>query len=544
MLIKMLKQIGFGVRLTFLPFSICLIVSCGGTVDPDSNNSSSGALPAALNLEKSDCDDPGLPFEPGKIQRLTPSEYQNSVQDLLGVKYDAKKLFPVDKEAHSFRHSIYVTDAHSEEYQNAAEAIAEAAVKKVNAVLGCDLIKNGGGPNTVDEACVKGFIDSFVNRAFRKQASSELLNDLYDLFVEEKELSSPKEGVQAIIEVVLQSPYFLYRNYSSGLQNNLDLNVLASRLSYLLLGTTPDAQLLELAENGELAKPAVLRSQVDRILATDASRRHIAEQFFARWLEVDHISSDRDDLSEETRSATVEAAIQYIVDHAWQEGGVETLLTAKTLTVNSGMAELNLSAANGTTDDENRVGILSQPAWLINHASSAETAPINRGIFIREGLLCQGVPTLPEGEVMFPEPEVGVSMRQRLEAHREDPGCAVCHRVFDPMGLAFENFDNKGHFRLEEWVGQPIDASGEIGGLTGGPYSFVDARELMDLIVDSPELRQCVARKWFKYAYRQVAKDTQMSCREKELAEALALPNGFATFISAVASYTSFLHEK
>jgi hypothetical protein len=118
-------------------------------------------------------------------------------------------------------------------------------------------------------------------------------------------------------------------------------------------------------------------------------------------------------------------------------------------------------------------------------------------VFVREQLLCQPLPPPPPNIPMPPQPEAGVSTRERFTQHSQDPACGGCHQLIDPIGFAFENWDGVGNYRTHE-DGVPIDASGALVN-TDNDGPFVGVGELADRLAQSEQTRTCVARQWFRY---------------------------------------------
>ena len=150
-----------------------------------------------------------------------------------------------------------------------------------------------------------------------------------------------------------------------------------------------------------------------------------------------------------------------------------------------------------------RAGILTQGAFLAGQNGSSLTSPTQRGFFVRSRLLCSSLPPPPPG-VPFTPPDPsppGLSSRQRIETATADSMCAACHRLFDPLGFAFENFDTFGRWRTTDGS-LPVDASGEIVAAqdpgTNGPFN--GAVELMQRLATSGDVRACVAAQWFRWS--------------------------------------------
>jgi uncharacterized protein DUF1588/uncharacterized protein DUF1585 len=166
--------------------------------------------------------------------------------------------------------------------------------------------------------------------------------------------------------------------------------------------------------------------------------------------------------------------------------------------------------------DSHRLGLLGQASFLTANAGPVETSPTARGIFVREQFLCQHVPNPPPGvntEVPEPTIERPLARRQRMQAHVENPTCATCHRLMDPIGFGLENYDAIGRWRdreliefeisrrntAEKKVELPIDATGEIAGIANG--AFAEPKQIGRLLADSRVCQECIVKQAFRYAF-------------------------------------------
>jgi len=190
----------------------------------------------------------------------------------------------------------------------------------------------------------------------------------------------------------------------------------------------------------------------------------------------------------------------------WEDGRLETLLTAPYSYLNQDLAHYyGVSGPSGTAYERaefpanQRAGILTQGALLSALAKPNQTAPVLRGKFVREMLLCQQLSPPPPNIVITP-PDVrpDATTRQRFTQHSKDPNCAVRHQLMDPLGFGFENYDAVGQFRATD-QGFPVDASGQLIN-TDVDGKFTGAVELAQKLATSAEVRQCLVKQWFRYA--------------------------------------------
>ncbi len=397
---------------------------------------------------------------------------------------------------------------------NAAEGIADRAVsERLESVLPCDPAAIG------EDACALELIESLGTRAYRRPLTDgqrDRLLAVYDFGKTE----GFENGVRLVISAMLQSPAFLYRvEVGSALDGGdgtivaLDGYERASKLSYLLWSTMPDEELFELAAAGGLDTPDAVAAQARRMM-DDPRARGAIQRFIEQWLHLDiegvtkdpELYPQFDDAMRESMAASMERFIDHVM---WERNGnLEELLTADYAFVDERLA--SVYGIEGVTGDElqrvsvdplERRGLLTHPALLSKLSLPNQSSPVERGAFVRQQLFCQQLPPPPEDLVVVPpDPDPSLSTRERFIAHREDPACAGCHQLMDPIGFGLEHYDAIGAFRLEEESGQPVDARGELVETdTDGP--FEGAIELSDRLAESEMVRRCVTQQWFRFTF-------------------------------------------
>lgn len=302
---------------------------------------------------------------------------------------------------------------------------------------------------------------------------------------------------------------------------------MASRLSYLLWDTMPDARLFDAAKKGEL-RTAEGRERVAREMLAQPAARQAVDEFFAQWLRFDRVLGavkDRrryPEFTPELAAMMVQETRTLLGNLVWSDGNFMDAYTADYSFLNSDLARLyNVPAPPGEFErvtfpaSARRAGILSQASLLTANAGPVETSPTARGIFIREHLLCQQVPNPPPGvNTEIPEPTVDRPLlkRQRMQEHVENPTCASCHRLMDPIGFGLENYDAIGRWRDAELIefGEksakpvqlPINSSGEIAGLPNS--AFTAPTDIGRLLAGSRSCQECVVKQLFRYAFGRV----------------------------------------
>lgn len=376
-------------------------------------------------------------------------------------------------------------------------------------------------PAAFDENCAREFVNKYGRLLFRRPLDAkETAAELTLARSVTKSSGSFNKGLEAALARLLVSPNFVFRidrvepDPSRGGGQRIDAYSLATRISFLLWDAPPDAELLDAAASGKLRTGNGLESQVDRMMKSPLFE-HGVRAFFADMFAFDLF----DGLSKDPEIYPIfnpqllrdaeEQTLRTIVDHLVTRGGdYRDLFTTKNTFLTR-----SLGAVYGVPvdyrgfggwmpytfpSDSPHAGILTLPAFLMLDAShEGRSSPTIRGKTVRENFLCQQVP-LPPADVNFSivqdvNDPVHKTARERLVAHQDNPVCAGCHRITDPIGLSLENYDPVGRYRTRE-NGVEIDASGEF---EGGTYQ--NAIELMDLLRESPSAPACVVQRAFEY---------------------------------------------
>lgn len=326
-----------------------------------------------------------------------------------------------------------------------------------------------------------------VARAFRRPARADEIERLLKLVqLRKKAGESYEESLRVAVQAVLVSPNFLFRVEESK-TGVLDGYQLASRLSYFLWSSMPDATLMTLAAKGTLTKPEILVQQAQRMLK-DPKAKALADNFAAQWLQLrklDVVSPDRklfpdfdDRLKDSMRKETV-MFFQNIVD---EDRSILEFLDSRTAFLNGDLAKhYGISGVDGAEfrkvmlTDPRRGGLLTQGSVLTVTSNPTRTSPVKRGKWVLENLLGTPPPPPPPGAGDLPDagPNKGKTVRERLEIHRQNPECASCHARMDPIGFGLENFDATGAWRTSD-DGQPVDPNGQMpdGSKVDGPQAL------------------------------------------------------------------------
>ena len=358
----------------------------------------------------------------------------------------------------------------------------------------------------------------FARRAFRRPVMDAELEKYVSLVQLAIESGDPYEvGIQLAIQGLLVSPEFLFRVENSPAPDdpNQKLNVgdfeLASRLSYFLWSSMPDDELLKLAEQGQLANDDTLSRQVRRML-TDPRSKALAQNFGKQWLNLgslDELVPDNTlfpEFSDELRHDMVQETLMFFGEILHRDRSLMSFLDGKFTFVNERLAK-HYGIPNVRGNEFRRVDLKNLPrAGVLTHASiltltsnPTRTSPVKRGKWIMENILGSAPPPPPPD---VPELEVtakaspSASLREQLEVHRQDPGCASCHRQMDELGFGFENFNAIGIWRNKEGE-QSVDASGTLP----GNLKFNGPLELIEILKErDEEFARALSEKLLTYA--------------------------------------------
>jgi mono/diheme cytochrome c family protein len=355
--------------------------------------------------------------------------------------------------------------------------------------------------SAVDEIpCARRIISQLASQAYRRPAGNEDIESLLQFYADARNGKDFEAGIRAALQALLASPHFLFRleERPAGVKPGQNYRItdldLASRLSYFLWGTGPDAELVKVATAGTLHTPAVLEKQIRRMLA-DPRGEAMSSRFASQWLrlqDVEKIHPDAllypsfDNELAESYQRETELLFDSIVR---EDRNVLDLFTADYTFVNERIAKVyripNITGEafqRVALEDENRRGILGHGSILMMTSVADRTSPVQRGKWIMETLLGSPPPApppnIPPLEDTKPATETGktLSTRERMEEHRKNPACTSCHRVIDPLGLALENFDVVGAWRIKD-NGVGVDTAAKLydGTDLDGPASLRQA---------------------------------------------------------------------
>jgi Protein of unknown function (DUF1592)/Protein of unknown function (DUF1588)/Protein of unknown function (DUF1595)/Protein of unknown function (DUF1585)/Protein of unknown function (DUF1587) len=522
----------------------------GSSLPPDTMIAPPGMMAMPVDPTSPDAAKTCVPsIAPAPVRRLSYAEYQATTKDLLGALKMSDTLLLRDPAAHGFENQAALLNPSPTLVEQYGDAAIDAGLKVSGAMptmLPC-------APKTAadEKACGALWLAQFGGKAFRRPLTATELADYTAFFEGERANADFKGAVQLTTEVILQSPQFLYRvevgdaaTVAADRPDRIGLSQyeIASRLSYLLLGSMPDQALFTAAAAGGLGDAAVRETQARRLLKDPRAGAMMVE-FHRQWLDLDRLEREPKDATSypkydvALKSAIREETDRFVQKVMWQgPGTVAAFLTSTDTQVNGPLAALyGVAAPAGATtwgdvslNPAERAGFLTRANFLASRAHQLEGSPPLRSVFIRERLLCLP-PLMPPADANLSEPKATAGMaaqtnRQLFEARIAPATCKGCHTIINPIGYGLENYDAVGAYRTVD-NGLAVDATGTIGGTGDVDGPFTGGVELSQRLAKSKTVATCVAQNWFEYALGRDVTTTD-TCRLAKLNVALAEAGG------------------
>jgi hypothetical protein len=475
--------------------------------------------------------EPAAKGGPAVMRRLTESQYRATIADVFAPDVAIAGRFERGLREHGLiavGSSIGGLSAFAfEQYDASARGIAaEVTSEKRRAqFVPCQ----PQSPTAFDAACTAKFVDTYGTKLFRRPlARAERDKFVAVAKVAQQRLGGFYQGLEYALIGMLQSPHFLLRmeRTESDPANRgalrLDAWSKATRLSYFLTNSTPDAELLRAAGAGELDSPAGLTRQVDRLVASPRMEAAV-RAFFWDLLQFDGFNdlfkdpaiypAYNSNVARDAQEQTLRTVVSHLVA---DRGDYRDLFTTRKTWLSRPLGivyRVPVASRNGWEQgeypaDSNRAGILTDVSLLALHSHPGRSSPTLRGKSLREIFLCQKVPD-PPANVSFSIVQDAVSRpgstaRLRLAEHNENPACAGCHKLTDPMGFTLESFDGAGSFRAKE-NGAALDLSGSLDG-----KNLLGAQGLGQAMHDNPSVPNCLAENLYRSAVgREIAESEE-----------------------------------
>ena len=399
----------------------------------------------------------------------------------------------------------------------------------------------------------------FGARAFRRPLHGDEVERLMKIIqARQSESGSALAAYADGLKAILCSPHFLYLNPGPATEEEATAPVerarsVAARLSYFLWSSTPDAELLALANNGALNQPDVLSRQTERLLK-DTRAQAFVNGFLSSWLTLSELGATPPDRSQFRKF------YHYNLDRAMREETrrftthllendlpINNFIDSKFTFVNKRLAQhygipapVEPGFHKVALDTRQRGGLLGQASILTVTANGIDTSPVTRGVWLLENLLgTPPNPPPPDVEPLDPDVRGAKTIRDQLSKHRSNPACFDCHRNIDPLGFALENFDAIGRWRTT-YGGKKrirIDASGKLP----DGQSFNDIGALKSILLGRQELfTRALTRKLFAYAIGRKMEARDRPAIDGVIKELEQRGNGFRTLIELVVSSELF----
>ena len=447
---------------------------------------------------------------PGGMRKLTSREYTASVEVMLGDAAADAAIPPADIAQEGFDAvgaSILALSADTIElYERSATAVADAAVENpadIQALVPC--VSANANP-----ACYREVATTLGRFAFRRTLEAEEIESIAAIGAAGQQWADDgafMTGLRYELMAILQAPSFLYiqevgeADDESGYRHLTGVE-LATRMSFFLTGHTPTLELLDAAEAGELNTAEQVRAQAEQMVANPEARTAL-DGFFAEALRLRSLADAPKnaevfpEFSPELGEMMKDETLLLLYDVVWdRDADFREIFSARHTYVNDALADLYGIPSPGTGDlfarvdwpeDQLRAGYTSQGSFLTWQSGPLRNSPTKRGRYIQERILCTEIPPPdPSVDLELPEGE-DLTLKELLEMHLDQPGCATCHSLTDPLGFAFERYSAIGAMRLFD-NGKPVETDGEIIGVG----SWNDARELGDVLAADPRTGDCL----------------------------------------------------
>lgn len=465
------------------------------------------------------------------IRRLTHSQYNNTLRDLLGDQTRLANGFPQEDFVSGFKNRAEgqgIPPLLAEAYSAAAERAARSAFRGGDhqGLIPCK------PRSSTDVDCADAFVKDFGAKAFRRPLTAAEVRVYTDLLHNEAMRTDEfMSGAQMVVEAMLQSPHFLFRT-EHGAGAELAQHETATRLSYFLWDTMPNDELRAAAAAGELETIEQVEAMARRMLK-DQRARSSMEEFLAQWLRFDRtLTATRErrlfpEFNAELARAMTEETRQLFDYLVWEDGDFREFFSADYSFISTALAELyGLPAPEEEfakvtyPADSGRGGVLGHGSIMTLTSGPSDTSPTGRGLFIREHFLCHDVPPPPPG-VDATLPMVTESRpltnRDRLKIHLNSTPCMSCHKLIDSIGVGFEQYDAIGQFReqlllkfkdpsydgeddekKEIEVKLDLNTEAYVQGLEGSEFST--PKELGQILANDPGCQRCMVKQLFRYA--------------------------------------------
>jgi len=465
-----------------------------------------------------DVTEPADAVTPRRLRLISSEQYLNTLNYVFGIDLRIDPRFPpltrTDGLLENGAAVGGVTDSQLEQYQRTASTVAARVVspERRNFLFPCKPVSE----TKADRKCAEKFLSESGRYLYRRPMTKVEVKEVVDTASTAADrLKDFYTGLSIALEGMLLDPEVLF--ITERLEpdpkrpghQRLDAYSLASRLSFFLWNAGPDDQLLQAAESGDIQTEIGRARVVDMMLASPRLEAGM-RAFFDDMLNFDDFNTLAKDptvypsftgvVVTDAREQTLRTVIDQLITKRKDYRDLYTTrqtFISPSLAVLYGLPSPPDWAPYEFPADSSRSGLLTQISFLAVHSHPGRSSPTLRGKAVREILLCQPVPRPPPNVdfSIVDDPKSTLhTARERLEAHRQNPVCAGCHKITDPMGLALEKFDGAGEYRETE-KGAPIDASGSLDG-----KEYKDVLGLAQALHDHPALPACLVKRVYAYS--------------------------------------------
>lgn len=492
---------------------------------------------------------------PAAGRRLTKQEYLSTLSDLLGVDMsgsDPGGQLPDDQppSGASFRNDVsglLPTAVRTDAY----EALATLAAAQVSS----SFLTGFATCTDASTSCRASFLRGLGRLLYRRPLTDADVQLLEPLFEKDTAPGGFEAGARLVLRAMLQSPHFLYRlerldHLDSSGKPAPTAYELATRLAYFVWQSAPSASLLDAAERGDLDSASYAGALTS--LLQDPRAKRGFQGYATDWLQLYRLdlrtpNADQG-ISVELLSEMREELLRFVTRVAFASARpLSDLLTDKHTELGPGLAAVygvtppaQGFATYDLTSDPHRVGLLTEPGFLILRAAPERATIVHRGLMVQRTLLCQEVPPPPANAATQSQsiPQ-NLTDRDRFALHAKDPSCGACHATFDPLGKPFEPFDLAGRFRSTDQFGNALRSDGELT-LDGKTTTFADAAEFAAVLANSPTVETCFVQKSLQYALGR-ALVTADSAALEQLSRSFAQGGrSYAAAVTAIAQSPAF----
>jgi hypothetical protein len=503
---------------SWLTGGLVLALTLGGCGDGASSQQKPGAPPVdRLPPTSGPTPEPGVASWDSPLRRLTRSELNRTLSAVFGQEVQVASRLPSDESVGPFlaNASSPPTQGWVDGWYAVAQEVAAAQAARAAEWAKCD---------TSLPSCRSEVIGRIGGRAFRRPLLADEQTALLELWGSAATASGEVVGLTRLLEALLMAPDFLFHvEVGAGEPDTATGDValsnfeLGARLAYAVTGGPPDDALLTKLTDGSIQESEALAGEVRRLWQLDQSGERLGE-FHRGWLGLygaELLFKDPALYPQFLTPSAIQGALAEEVprfaSYVLQHGGarVESLFSAPWSFVNEELARIyGLEGVTGTElrplslPADQRAGLLTSAAFLAAHGHPDRSNPVGRGVVILRNVLCQSLGDPPEGVDTTLEPVTeGKTQRDRLAGHATQSACAGCHRLIDPLGLAFENYDALGVYREVEYESDTaVDAHVTIAiGDAELDGEYRGALELSRKLGESQRVRACLSQQWLTF---------------------------------------------